>query len=235
MRLTDIPAFFTATPKTAPTPAIAISSVPAFNNTIAGKATLSLQQRWAELELKSSVDSEIPVGFNQYNFKTMYRSQILQPLIRDSYKNCMVYQILLDGCKMTVIYRTQTYFCMATFRRRSHCMIMLLLSCIKSLLFLLQKAICQNKVRNHDEHLADEEKYKTYCDIPIGPIYINVKYFHSGSILGQNSHLYSRFLKKGQSKYIDKDDNGRVLFDLNHQTTIHCHNYEIAENGETFV
>ncbi|KAI7890438.1 uncharacterized protein EV154DRAFT_482162 [Mucor mucedo] len=147
MRLTDIPAFFTATPKTAPTPAIAISSVPAFNNTIAGKATLSLQQRWAELELKSSVDSEIP------------------PLIRDSYKNCMVYQILLDGCKTTVIYRTQTSFCMATFRRRSHCMIMLLLSCIKSLLFLLQKAICQNKVRHHDEHLADEEKYKTYCDI----------------------------------------------------------------------
>ncbi|KAI7890431.1 uncharacterized protein EV154DRAFT_482154 [Mucor mucedo] len=157
MRLTDIPAFFTATPKTSPTPAIAIFSVPVFNNTIASTATLSLQQRWAELELKSSVDFEISVGFNQYNYKTMYRSQILQPLIRDSHENCIVYQILLGG------------------------------------------------LRHHDEHLADEEKYKTYYDIPIGPIYINLKYFHSGSTLSQNSHLYStRFFKEKKSKYINK-------------------------------
>ncbi|KAI7890443.1 uncharacterized protein EV154DRAFT_482167 [Mucor mucedo] len=79
----------------------------------------------------------------------------------------MVYEILLGGCMTTVPYRRQTSFCMANFRRMSHYMIMWLLSCIKTLLFLLQKAICYDKVRHHDEHLADEEKYKTYCNIPI--------------------------------------------------------------------
>ncbi|KAI7890435.1 uncharacterized protein EV154DRAFT_482158 [Mucor mucedo] len=213
MRLTDIPVFFIAAPKTGPTLAIAVSSVTPPNTTTADTA----------------------------------------PLIGDRHKSCMVYEILQGGCMTTVPYRRQTSFCMATLRRISHYMIMWLLSCIKTLLFLLQKAICYDKVRHHDEHLADEEKYKTYCDIriillecefrspigdlvlkivvkkiytlpePIRPIYISVKYFHSGNTLGQNSHLYStRFFKEKKSKYIDKCGNSRVLFDLNHETTISC-------------
>ncbi|KAI7866391.1 uncharacterized protein EV154DRAFT_488566 [Mucor mucedo] len=162
-------------------------------------------------------------------------SRILQPLIGDRHNSCMVYEILLGGCMTTVPYRRQTSFCMANFRRMSHYMIMWLLSCIKTLLFLLQKAICYDKVRHHDEHLADEEKYKTYCDIIEShwgrntnsimertALLPDVKYKQDLHLSDFVDHPAGMFFKEKKSKYIDKCGNSRVLFDLNHETTSSC-------------
>ncbi|KAI7864156.1 uncharacterized protein EV154DRAFT_488954 [Mucor mucedo] len=128
MELIDIPVFLNNVPRTAPAPAIANSSAPALNSTSPSRMTVSLRQRLSRFD------------------------KILQLSIRDSYKECMGYQILPCGCKTTACYRRRTSFCMITFWKR-HCF------------FCCKKAICQKKVRYHYEHLADVEKKKKYCDI----------------------------------------------------------------------
>ncbi|KAI7866385.1 uncharacterized protein EV154DRAFT_488557 [Mucor mucedo] len=103
MRLTDIPVFFIAAPITAPTPAIAVSSVTAANTIIAELYGLRDITGWV----------------------CDYGTLLTANLILHGY---LSEEVTLYDNVASVLHKT--------------------------LLFLLQKAFCEDKVRHHDEHLA---------------------------------------------------------------------------------